>query len=161
MSQGREEGVFPGLPPGTKIPRARMERQLHICPHLLEGWCRDCVQSNIEAWSSRIESDIKVGLEPALIEFRDKAIHDVHRAYAGALDAINLKIKKARQEEMRAPAIVDHLISNLPKEWLRFCTAEVCACMGCVNGCRGITHEEWEDWKKRHGYCEHCKRREK
>jgi hypothetical protein len=65
---GDVQGDFPGLSTKTKIPRARMEWQLHICPHLSEGWCRECVQSNIEAWSLRIETDLWNGLNSVLSE---------------------------------------------------------------------------------------------
>jgi hypothetical protein len=85
---GPIQGNFPGIDEVKIIPkREKMVWQLHICPHLSEGWCRECVQSNVEAWSSRIESDLKCGVEAA--------IRDVKRDYAGAFDAFHLRVKKA------------------------------------------------------------------
>lgn len=57
---------------------------------------------------------------------------------------------------MRTPKIVDYLMSKIPSTSWRFCTSELCACLGCVN--HFITKEEFEDWRRRHNYCEFCRR---
>lgn len=63
--------------------------------------------------------------------------------------------------EMRHPKIVDWLMNFVDEETrYRWCDANLCACMGCINGsavhifkrlqAEPITYEEWLDWKERH-----------
>jgi hypothetical protein len=53
------------------------------------------------------------------------------------------------------PASIDRIMENMPQAWRkRWCTTELCACLGCANGAGGlpsigITREQWEEWRQR------------
>jgi hypothetical protein len=55
-------------------------------------------------------------------------------------------------EEKRALSF-DELMAIMPEKWReRWCSAEVCGCMGCVNGSGhlesyGHTKEDWVRWR--------------
>lgn len=53
-----------------------MQWEFHACPHLAEGWCRDCVRSNV---STHV----------------DAAVHDVNRTWVGVADGFHLKVRHA------------------------------------------------------------------
>jgi hypothetical protein len=57
---------------------------------------------------------------------------------------------------MRTPKEIDEILKNIPYEsWKeRWCKADICACMGCVNGSGfryikeyAVTHKEFIAWK--------------
>ena len=58
------------------------------------------------------------------------------------------------QLKMRTAQEVDLLMLQIPvRNRKRYCRADFCACMGCVNRYNGtppITEEEWAEWKERH-----------
>lgn len=61
---------------------------------------------------------------------------------------------------MRSNAVIDFIISKIPVQNRRICpifyTGGSCACMGCIH--KEVTIEEFEAWKERWGFCEHCLR---
>lgn len=62
---------------------------------------------------------------------------------------------------MRSQTIVDFLMNGVHDDHKRFCNPGPlgCACMGCVNNnFPFIDKDEWEDWKRRHNFCENCGR---
>ncbi len=70
-------------------------------------------------------------------------------------------LPRTKISPMRNPAVVDYMMKNIPREWWRICKSWACACLGCANRASkkfSVTEEEFEDWKRRHGYCEHCNR---
>jgi len=53
---------------------------------------------------------------------------------------------------MKTNEEVDKLMLTVYPEWrYRWCEAEICGCMGCVNrsGGKPVTKEEWQDWVRR------------
>jgi hypothetical protein len=58
------------------------------------------------------------------------------------------------------PEDVDAVMAMIPSNWRkRWCDADICACLGCVNRSGmsrvppdfRITKEEWRDWVDRNG----------
>ena len=58
--------------------------------------------------------------------------------------------------EPRNPRIIDLIMSRMPPENKRLCPVEEegCACMGCAN--HDVSEDEFNLWKERHEFCEHC-----
>ena len=60
----------------------------------------------------------------------------------------------------RSARVIDLLVSrailpHTPKEFMRICSADgPCACLGCLHA--DVSSEEFEDWKFRHNFCNHC-----
>jgi len=69
-----------------------------------------------------------------------------------ALEAKNAEIERLRGLIEERQKEVDAIMETMPIEWRdRWCRAEICGCMGCVqsgSNCR-ITEREWLEWKAR------------
>ncbi len=61
---------------------------------------------------------------------------------------------------MRSNKIIDHIMESVPFESKIWCepTGLGCCCMGCVNNETDLSKEEFDAWKSKHNYCDHCKR---
>lgn len=58
---------------------------------------------------------------------------------------------------MRCKSIVDRIMDKIPPNRRKICEAtEGCACMGCIHG--EVNKEEFEEWSKRHNFCDKCRR---